>query len=47
VVNELREDIREVISIGKLVRKDDGPEDIGNIVRTITKYSSASEEGMR
>jgi hypothetical protein len=33
-----RGDIRDVISIGKLVRKNDGPEEIEQILRTITKY---------
>jgi Holliday junction DNA helicase RuvB len=31
-------DIRDVISIGKLVRKNDGPEEIAEIIGTITKY---------
>ena len=33
-------DIRDVISIGKLVRKSDGPEQIELIMETITKYGS-------
>jgi replication-associated recombination protein RarA len=33
-----RGDIRDVISIGKLVRKSDGPEEIEHILRTMTKY---------
>jgi hypothetical protein len=32
-------DIRDVISIGKLVRKNDGPEQISQIMDTMTKYS--------
>jgi len=32
-------DIRDVILIGKLVRKSDGPEQIGLIMETMTKYS--------
>ena len=36
-------DIRDVISIGKLVRKSDGPQEIEQIVRTITKYSLGDE----
>jgi hypothetical protein len=32
---EQRGDIRDVISIGKLVRKNDGPEDVEQIVSTI------------
>jgi hypothetical protein len=31
-------DIRDVISIGKLVRKNDGPEEVEQILRTMVKY---------
>jgi hypothetical protein len=31
-------DIRNVISIGKLVRKNDGPEEVEQILSTMTKY---------
>jgi MoxR-like ATPase len=31
-------DIRDVISIGKLVRKNDGPEEVEQILATTTKY---------
>jgi hypothetical protein len=31
-------DIRDVISIGKLVRKDDGPEEVEQIISTMMKY---------
>jgi hypothetical protein len=31
-------DIRDVISIGKLVRESDGPEQIGPIIKTMMKY---------
>jgi holliday junction DNA helicase RuvB len=31
-------DIRDVISIGKLVRKNDGPEEVEQIISTMTKY---------
>jgi hypothetical protein len=31
-------DIRDVISIGKLVRKNDGPEEVERILSTMTKY---------
>ncbi|MFZ0513627.1 MAG: hypothetical protein WAM14_18620 [Candidatus Nitrosopolaris sp.] len=31
-------DIRDVISIGKLVRKNDGPEEVEQILATMTKY---------
>ena len=33
-----RGDIRDVISIGKLVRKNDGPEEVEQILSTMTKY---------
>jgi hypothetical protein len=33
-----RGDIRDVISIGKLVRRSDGPEEIGQILATMIKY---------
>jgi hypothetical protein len=35
---EQRGDIRDVISIGKLVRKNDGPEEVGQILATMIKY---------
>jgi MoxR-like ATPase len=31
-------DIRDVISIGKLVRKNDGPEEVKQIIRTMAQY---------
>ena len=31
-------DIRDVVSIGKLVRKSDGPQQIELIIKTMTKY---------
>ena len=34
-----RGDIRDVISIGKLVRKSDGPEEVEQILSTIIKYA--------
>jgi Holliday junction resolvasome RuvABC ATP-dependent DNA helicase subunit len=33
-----RGDIRDVMSIGRLVRKNDGPEEVEQILRTMTKY---------
>ncbi len=33
-----RGDIRDVISIGKLVRKNDDPEEVEQILRTMIKY---------
>jgi Holliday junction DNA helicase RuvB len=35
-----RGDIRDVISIGKLVRKNDGPEEVEQILSTMTKYGN-------
>jgi MoxR-like ATPase len=36
-------DIRDVISIGKLVRKNDGPEKVEQILSTMTKYGEIKE----
>jgi hypothetical protein len=36
-------DIRDVISIGKLVRKSDGPEEVEKIISTMTKYGELKE----
>jgi hypothetical protein len=36
-------DIRDVISIGKLVRKNDGPEEVEQILRTMIKYGEIKE----
>jgi len=36
-------DIRDCISIGKLVRKNDGPDEISGIISTIFKYGSEVE----
>jgi hypothetical protein len=38
-----RGDIRDVISIGKLVRKSDGPEEVEQILSTTTKYGEMKE----
>ena len=38
-------DIRDVISIGKLVRKSDGPEQIELIMETMSKYGSDARDG--
>jgi hypothetical protein len=35
-------DIRDVISIGKLLRKGDGPEEIEGLVKTLAKYTNAN-----
>jgi MoxR-like ATPase len=37
-VGDQRGDIRDVISIGKLVRKNDGPEEVEQILATLIKY---------
>jgi hypothetical protein len=34
-------DIRDVISIGKLVRKNDGPEEVEQILATMNKYGES------
>jgi hypothetical protein len=31
-------DIRDVISVSKLVKKHDGPRDIAEIIKTLSKY---------
>jgi hypothetical protein len=36
-------DIRDVISIGKLVRKNDGPEEVEQIISTMIKYGEMKE----
>jgi hypothetical protein len=38
VVWDQRGDIRDVISIGKLVRKNDGPGEVEQIISTMIKY---------
>jgi len=38
-----RGDIRDVISIGKLVRKNDGPAEVEQILRTMIKYGEMKE----
>ncbi len=40
---EQRGDIRDVISVGKLVRKDDGPDEVEQILATMTKYGEMKE----
>lgn len=37
-------DMRDCISIGKLVRKNDGPEEIAEIIGTITKYGDQQQD---
>jgi len=43
VVWNQRGDIRDVISIGKLVRKNDGPEEVEQIIGTMTKYGEIKD----
>ena len=38
-----RGDIRDVISVGKLVRKNDGPEEVEQILNTMSKYAEIKE----
>jgi MoxR-like ATPase len=38
-----RGDIRDVISIGKLVRRNDGPEEVEQILNTMSKYGEIKE----
>jgi hypothetical protein len=40
---EQRGDIRDVISIGKLVRKNDGPEEVERILATMIKYGEIND----
>jgi hypothetical protein len=35
---KMEHDIRDVISIWKLVKKSDGPEDVDRIIKTMMKY---------
>jgi hypothetical protein len=37
-------DIRDVISIGKLVRKSDGPVEVESILSTMIKYGESIEK---
>jgi replication-associated recombination protein RarA len=36
-------DIRDVMSVGKLIRKGDGPQEIERMINTMTKYGAKSE----
>jgi hypothetical protein len=31
-------DIRDVLSVGKLIRKSDGPPEVENMIKTLLKY---------
>ena len=37
---EQQGDIKDVISLSKLVKKDDGPDEIAKIIKTLAKYGS-------
>ena len=37
-------DIRDVISLGKLLRKGDGPEQIEGLVKTLAKYANDTDD---
>jgi hypothetical protein len=36
-------DIRDVMGLGKLLRKDDGPEEVKRLVRTLAKYTNSTD----
>jgi hypothetical protein len=36
-------DIRDVMSVGKLIRKGDGPQEVERMINTMTKYGAKSE----
>jgi hypothetical protein len=40
VWNQRSKDVRYVISIGKLVRRNDGPDEIEQIIKTMIKYGT-------
>jgi MoxR-like ATPase len=37
-------DIRDVLSVGKLIRKSDGPPEVVNMIKTFLKYGEGEEE---
>jgi hypothetical protein len=39
-------DIRDVMSVGKLIRKADGPQEVEWIINTMTKYGAKSENAI-
>jgi len=43
-VFDMEGDIRDVISIAKLVRKSDGPMEVDALIRTLLKYGGEGEE---
>jgi hypothetical protein len=36
-------DIRDVLSVGKLIKKSDGPSEVNQMIKTMTKYGAKSE----
>jgi hypothetical protein len=36
-------DIRDVMSVGKLIRKRDSPQEVERMINTMTKYCAKSE----
>ncbi len=38
-----KKDIRDVVSLGKLLRKGDGPEEIEGLVKTFAKYTNDTD----
>lgn len=43
-VYKTKGDIREVISVSKLLRKKDGPEEIQQIIATLSKYAKEMDK---
>jgi replication-associated recombination protein RarA len=37
-------DIRDVLSVGKLIRKSDGPSEVDQMIKTMTKYGVANDD---
>ena len=37
-------DIRDVLSIGKLIRKSDGPPEVDQMIKTMTKYGVPNDD---
>jgi hypothetical protein len=39
----MKGDVRDIISIGKLIREDDGPTEIEQIMKTFSRYGGESD----
>jgi MoxR-like ATPase len=37
-------DIRDVLSVGKLIKKSDGPSEVNQMIKTMTKYGVANDD---